>query len=340
MERYDRQLLLPQIGAAGQNRLAGARVAIVGCGALGSTVADLLSRAGVGSLRVIDRDLVDWTNLQRQTLFDEADAREGTPKALAAERRLLAINSQVRVEGVSRELSAANIDELLQDVDLLIDGTDNAPTRYLLNDFAIQNSITWVYGACVGTEGRVMPVLPARGPCLRCVFPDPPQPGELPTCDSAGVLGPAAAIIASMQAVLAIRLLVDPSALSPELVSIDAWNGRRTSIDLRAARRRDCPCCGARDFAFLRVSGSRDAVVCGADAVQIWLSDGQRPLSLADIGRQLQPAGAVQVFDRFVRCELKSAALRATVFDDGRAIVQGTRDLQRARAAIGRYLGI
>ena len=207
ISRYHRQVLLPQIGQAGQERLAGARVLLVGCGALGSVIAEQLARAGVGLLRIADRDVVELTNLQRQVLFDERDVAEHTPKAVAAARRLKEINSEVRVEALICDVHAGNIEDFV-DGDLIIDGTDNVETRYLVNDISVKHGLPWVYGACVGTEGRCMAVLPPEDACLRCVYPEPPSATELPTCDTAGVLGPAAALVASLQVTAAIRLLV------------------------------------------------------------------------------------------------------------------------------------
>jgi adenylyltransferase/sulfurtransferase len=239
-DRYHRQTLLRQIGREGQKKLASSRALLVGCGALGTVLAEQLVRAGVGTIRIIDRDVVELTNLQRQTLFDESDAAEGVPKAIAAERRLGAINSAVRIEPIVADFHAGNAEELAGRPDVILDGTDNAETRYLINDLAVKHGITWVYGACVGTEGRVMTVRPGDGPCLRCLFPEPPTAGELPTCDTAGVLGPLAGIVASLQAVAAIKLLSgNAAALGREMTAIDVWSNRIRSIDTTDARRSD-----------------------------------------------------------------------------------------------------
>jgi molybdopterin-synthase adenylyltransferase len=338
MDRYQRQTLLPAIGTAGQSRLAAARVLLVGCGALGCAVADQLVRAGVGKLRLVDRDVVELTNLQRQMLFDEADAREGTPKAVAAGRRLLAINSSVQIEPVVTDFHSGNAQELIR-CDLIIDGTDNVETRYLINDVAVKHGIPWVYGACVGTDGRVMFVDPGKGPCLRCVFPEPPSTGELPTCDTAGVLGSAAMIVASLQVIAAIKFLVGETP-SYDLSTMDLWKGRFHSIDT-GERLIDCPCCGQRRFEFLDRPVERSAVqLCGRNSVQI------RParaasLELKDIARKLGAVGPVQAGEFLVRCQpLAEANVQLTVFADGRTVVQGTSDITRARTLVSRYVGL
>ncbi len=225
--RYHRQILLPQIGQAGQDSLLAARVLIVGCGALGSTIAEQLARAGVGHLRIADRDIVELTNLQRQVLFDESDARQGLPKVVAAAQRLAKINSEIAIEPRVVDVDADNIEDLVSGVDLILDGTDNVATRYLINDVSVKLGIPWVYGACVGTEGRVMVIRPKIGPCLRCIFPQPADPSELATCDTAGVLGPVAAVVGAMQALAAIKLIssdrsaeVDPAAYQEKALTL------------------------------------------------------------------------------------------------------------------------
>jgi molybdopterin/thiamine biosynthesis adenylyltransferase len=221
LNRYHRQMLLPQIGQAGQHRLASSRVLLVGCGALGSVIADQLARAGVGFMRIVDRDIVELTNLQRQVLFDESDVANSLPKAIAAANRLSRVNSSIRIEPIVADVDASNVESFI-DVDLILDGTDNVATRYLLNDVSVKHNVPWVYGACVGTEGRVMTIHSGQGPCLRCIFPEPPAPGELQTCDTAGVLGPVASVVGSLQAIAAIKLL-SGNPLQRELVWMDLW---------------------------------------------------------------------------------------------------------------------
>lgn len=346
MNRYHRQILLPQIGDAGQARLGAARVLLVGCGALGSVLADQLVRAGVGWLRLVDRDVVETTNLQRQVLYDEQDAANGTPKAVAAGGRLGRVNSTVRVDPVVTDVHAGNAEDLAglgadgPPVDLILDGTDNVETRYLLNDVAVKHGLPWVYGACVGTEGRMMVVRPPDGACLRCVFPEPPGPGELPTCDTAGVLGPVAAVVASLQAVAAIKLLtVQGGTVSEELVTLDLWGGRWRQTSLDGAKRSDCKTCGRREFEFLGRGADRSVSLCGRNAVQVRPGVG-KGLDLGSVADRLKRCGAVERTPHLVRCRLDEGAdLRLTVFADGRAIVQGTNDPERARSVYARWVG-
>ncbi|CAN5608274.1 ThiF family adenylyltransferase [soil metagenome] len=343
MDRYHRQTLLPQIGPIGQARLAAARVAIIGCGALGTVAAELLARAGVGYLKLIDRDLVELTNLQRQTLFDEADARDAVPKAAAAARRIGLINSAVTVEPVVVDVHSGNIESPLADrIDLIIDGTDNADTRYLINDVAIKLNRPWVYGAAIGVEGRAMLVVPGVSPCLRCVFPDPPAAGELPTCDTAGVLAGATFIIGSIQATLAIQRLVDPSKFDPSLSTIDLWPMRFRNVNVADARRSDCPACGERKFEFLnRPAGASQTTLCGQNAVQIRGGQNGVKLDLAELERRLKSAGPTQRSSFLLRCEPDDApGIRVTIFTDGRAIIHGTTDFTRARSLYARFVGV
>ena len=346
MNRYHRQILLPQIGEAGQARLAASRVLLVGCGALGSVLADQLVRAGVGIIRLVDRDVVEWTNLQRQVLYDEEDARQGTPKAVAASRRLAHINSSVQNEPTVTNVHPGNVEELAglaaggRPVDLILDGTDNVATRYLLNDVAAKHGIPWVYGACVGTEGRVMAIRPPQTACLRCVFPEPPGPGELPTCDTAGVLAPAAAVVASLQAVAALKLLTGQE-VAEELVRLDVWTGRFRSSSLEGMKRPDCLTCGLRQFSFLQNEATgRTVSLCGRDAVQIRPSKSSAGLDLSLLSLRLKPSGAVEQTPHLLRCRLSDPPhVRLTVFADGRAIIHGVTDPERAKSIYARWIG-
>jgi adenylyltransferase/sulfurtransferase len=339
ISRYHRQVLLPQIGEAGQARLARARVLLVGCGALGSVMAEQLVRAGVGLLRIADRDVVELTNLQRQVLFDENDAAEQAPKAVAAGRRLRAINSRVCVEPLVCDVHAGNIEDLV-DSDLIIDGTDNVETRYLVNDVSVKHGVPWVYGACVGTEGRCIAIRPPADACLRCVFPEPPSAAELPTCDTSGVLGPAAGLVASLQVTAAIRLIVGPLR-EQELVSVDVWRNHFRAVSLLEAKRPDCPCCGRHRFEFLEApSVGRSTILCGRNSIQVRPSRAAESLDLVAVAAKLSGAGAVQKTAYLVRCDLHEPGdLRLTVFPDGRAIVHGTADAERARSVYARFVG-
>ncbi len=364
-QRYQRQEVLPQVGASGQARLRGARVLVVGCGALGSTIAEQVVRAGVGFVRLVDRDLVEWTNLQRQVMFDENDARQAVPKAAAAGQRLERINSDVVLDPVVMDIDSTNIESLLdvpgegtgnagaspdaparQRVDLILDGTDNAEIRYLINDVAVRHGIPWVYGGVVGTEGRVMPIWPGCGPCLRCLFETPPAPGELPTCDVAGVLGPAASVVASLQAAVGLRLLIEGAgALDFGMLALDVWTGRMHRIGIADAQRDDCPCCSHGRFDFLnapRAGGS--ATLCGRDAVQVRPADPRTRLDLDALARRLQPegrapAGRIQRDRFFLRLYPADAPETLTIFPDARVIVSGTRDPARARTLVARWVG-
>ena len=334
--RYHRQTLLPQIGDAGQAKLAEATVVVIGCGALGTVIAESLARAGVGRLVLCDRDLVEPSNLQRQTLFTDADAAESRPKAVAAAERLQQVNGDISIEPRPIDVDATNIVGLVDEATLLLDGTDNAATRYLLNDACVKADKRWIYGAAVATEGRVMPVLPRRGPCLRCVFRDPPPPGVLATCDTAGVLASAAGTVANLQAANAIRVLVSDDA-PLQLTAIDVWTGRFSVVDVAKARQADCPCCGLRDFEFLQQHRGETAGLCGQNAVQV-RAPTTTAWDLKTIADRLRPVGEVSVTPFMLRFAA-SDRLRVTAFADARVIVQGTTSEAEARSIYARYFG-
>ena len=342
MDRYHRQMLLPAISAAGQAKLACAHVLLIGCGALGCGIADQLARAGIGHLRIVDRDIVELTNLQRQCLFDETDARDGTPKASAAANRLRAINSSIAIEPVVADVHSGNIEELAgmdgQRVDLVLDGTDNAETRYLINDMCVKHDIPWVYGACVGTTGRVMVIQPGQSACLRCIFPQPPTAGELPTCDTAGVLGSAAMIVASLQAVEAIRLLTGNGS-NQNLLTMDLWTGRFHSVETNE-RQKDCFSCIQRNFEFLDAPLEQSAIqLCGRTAVQIRPPRPQS-INLVELAERLNPIAAMQQHELFLRCQpMNEKGIDLTIFADGRVLVRGTTDITQARTLVSKYVG-
>ena len=336
--RYHRQTLLPQIGEAGQARLAASRLVLIGCGALGTVFAEVLARAGVGHLILCDRDLVEPSNLQRQTLFTEADAADSRPKALAAAERLREVNGDIRIESKTIDVTAENVESLIAGADLVLDGTDNAQTRYLVNDACVKQAIPWIYGAAIATEGRMMPVLPDTGPCLRCVFPEPPDPGELPTCDTAGVLASATGTVANLQAAMAIRLLSgDPPPLL--LHVIDVWAGRFQSVDVSQARSPGCTCCGRREFEFLDAPAADSAQLCGQDSVQIRLPSAH--FDLEAIAIKLSSLGEVRRIGPMLRVTPNERPhLRLSVFPDARIIVQGTHDIAEARSLYARFIGV
>ncbi len=320
------------------------RVLLVGCGALGSVVAEMLVRGGVGWVRIVDRDLVELSNLQRQILFDESDAAGELPKAVAAAERLRKINSQVRIEPIVADVNSANIETLTDEADLILDGTDNVATRYLINDLAVMRKIPWIYGGCVGTVGRVWGIWPQRTACLRCVFPNPPRAEELPTCDTAGVLGPAAAMVGGLQAALAMRMLVEGPQCSdelPGLVSLDAWSGQFRTMASASKPIADCPCCGLRDFPFLSTNGSDFTTnLCGRRAVQVVRGGLTGKIDLAVTAEKWRKIGAVATSPWFVRCKLNDpAGIDLTLFTDGRLVVQGLAEPSRARSLYARFVG-
>jgi molybdopterin/thiamine biosynthesis adenylyltransferase len=331
-ERYSRQILFPGVGEAGQLKLLDARVAIAGCGALGSFQAGALARAGVGFLRLIDRDYVELSNLQRQWLFDECDAEQALPKAIAAARKIAAINHEVRAEPVVADLIASNVFELFDDVDLILDGTDNFETRYLINDYAVDRGRPWIYGAAVGSYGITMPVVPGRTACLRCVYPDRPA-GVQPTCETAGVLGSITALIASLQVAEALKILCGGEA-SRKITTVDVWSGEIRQVTQPSASEQ-CPACGRREFPYLKETSRAPVSLCGHSAVQI--HERSRPVDLRDLAARLRPLGEVRSNEFALRFETPPYLL--TVFSDGRAIIKGTTDPGLARSLYARYIG-
>jgi molybdopterin-synthase adenylyltransferase len=331
-ERYSRQIRFAGIGEEGQNKLLKSHVAIVGCGALGTFQAASLARAGIAKLTIIDRDYVEWSNLQRQWLFDEFDARDGLPKSAAAAVKLRLANSSIKVVPVVADLNACNIDDMLEGADLVLDATDNFETRYLINDWCIRESIPWIYGAAVGSYGLTMPVLPGDSACLACVYPQPPA-GVQPTCETAGVLGPITAMIAAQQVADAIKLLVG-EAVRRRITTIDVWSGVLRQID-QPPRDPGCSTCGLRKFHYL--DGSRRAPVslCGRNAVQI--HERQRPIALAELNDRLRPLGEVRANEFALRFFVPPYEM--TIFPDGRAIIKGTTDVGIARSLYSRYIG-
>jgi molybdopterin-synthase adenylyltransferase len=343
MARYDRQEVLAKIGPEGHARLRKARVLLVGCGALGSVSAEMLTRAGVGFLRIVDRDLVELSNLQRQVLFDEKDAAEGLPKAVAAQRRLREINSEVEIDARVADVNAGNI-ESLADVDLIVDGTDNVATRYLLNDLAVRDSLPWVYGGCVGTEGRVWGIWPGKTACLRCIFREPPNASELATCDTAGVLGPAATAVGAFQAATASRFIIEGESAAREsagLVAFDAWTGEFRSIGSAKQKVENCPCCQKREFRFLSTNRMDFTTnLCGRRAVQVIRSGATKSIDLSEIADRWEKVGIVGRSPWFVRCKLSEpAGVDLTLFSDGRLLVHGISDPMRATSLYARFVG-
>lgn len=332
--RYSRQTLFAGIGVEGQHRITQSRAVIAGCGALGCTQAMLLARAGIGCLTLIDRDYVERSNLQRQILFDEADASAALPKAVAAQRHLTRINSEIEIRALVEDLDAGNIDELFHGTQIILDATDNFETRYLINDWAVRESVPWIYGAAVGSYGITMPVLPDRGACLRCIYPSPAS-GDQATCETAGVLNPVTTAVGAWQVASAIRILSGSAAdFDLRILSMDVWEGTVRSI-AQPARDLQCPCCGARVFEHLDRSRRAPVSLCGRNAVQI--HDRRRPLDLGELKRRLSKIGPVRANDFALRFEVD--VYEMTIFPDGRAIIKGTTDVAVARSLYSRYIG-
>lgn len=371
MDRYHRQRILPEIGSKGQTRLEQAHVAIVGVGALGTVIADVLARAGVGRLTLIDRDVVELTNLQRQTLYEEADAEAGVPKAEAARRKIARVNSTIHVAALVEDFNAGNALRLLgvdrgEGPAVIVDGLDNFEARYLMNDVAVSEGIGYVYGGAVGTSGMTASFLPHGSPgaawseeqatpCLRCVFPEAPPVGSMPTCDTAGVLGALTVTVGALEAAEAIKIVTeDFGAVSRDLISLELWN--RGGIEVRkmsmagAWRQGECACCGKKEFSHLRAEANIDAAgavsLCGRNAVQVQPGGtGQARIDLAVVAERLRAAaqgGKVMHSPMMLRAEVSEGGVtyEITLFGSGRAIIKGTNDPARGRALYARYIGL
>ena len=335
-DRYSRQILFRGIGEDGQRKLAASKVAIVGCGATGSALAGLLARAGVGFLRIIDRDYVEPSNLQRQALFDEADAAESLPKAIAAARKIAAFNSEIAVEAKVADLIPSNIEELLQGTDLILDGTDNFETRYLINDYAVDRALPWIYSAAVGSYAVTLNVVPTKTACLACIFPDSPR-GIVETCETSGILNSAVNLVASIAATEAVKFQVggpENPTVRRTLLSFDLWTNEHAEI-YAAKPRPDCRACGQKDLIHLAGEGRPHITLCGRNSVQI--HERQRPIDFREMDRRLQPHGIVKHNDFVLKFWRDSYEM--TLFPDGRAIIKGTTDTAVARSLYARYVG-
>ena len=367
LDRYHRQILLPGIGEAGQRKLLASHALIVGCGALGSCSADILARAGVGIISIVDRDIVEITNLQRQILFDEDDAREGIPKALAAKAKLGKINSTVVVHAHVDDFNQSNAERYAEGADIILDGLDNFETRYLLNDLAVAHGLPYLYGGAVGTQGMSFPILPyprhhrdgtcgnirwsedQATPCLRCVFPEPPPPGSSQTCDTAGVLGPLVNQIASHQAAEAIKLMSgNLDAIDRSMLTIDIWENETKRLNLTGAfKSGQCPCCGKGEFDYLEgVSGSISTSLCGRNAVQITPDEASNGLiDLSALADRLASHGTFTSNPHLLRGTLRMEIgndgnpMELTLFVNGRAIIKGTNEPDAARTIYAKYVG-
>jgi len=335
--RYSRQVLFSGIGNEGQTRIMASRVALIGCGALGTVQASLLVRAGVGTLRIIDRDFVEESNLQRQILFDEEDVRGLLPKAVAAEKKLQPVNSLVKVEGLVEDANASSISRLLDGFDLIVDATDNFDARFLLNDYAVKTGTPWIYGACVGAYGLTFPILPGEGACLRCVFESAPPAGVSPSCDTAGVIGPIVSVIAGIQVAEALKILSGRrDRVNRRITTIDLWENRHEVIDLPPPHP-ECPCCGQHQYPYLDGSlGADVTTLCGRNSVQIRRRAGTS-IDLDDLAHRLEQVGQIERNRFLLRASVGGYVL--TVFADGRAIVDGTYNEAVAKSLYSRYIG-
>lgn len=361
LSRYHRQMLLPGFGEAGQRRLLGATVLVLGCGALGSLIADLLARAGIGHLVIVDRDFIELTNLQRQVLFDEHDVEEAIPKAEAARRRIARINSGVRVTPIVDDLNHGNITRYSEGADVLVDGLDNFEARYLANDFAVKYGVPYIYGGAVGTVGAAFAILPhteqgaspwetVRGgsratPCLRCLFEEPPPPGTTPTCDTAGVMAPAVTAIASFQVAETLKVMTGNfERICPTLLNIDLWSNTIAQLRVENAYNLgDCACCKHRRFDYLSGKfGSGATTLCGRDAVQLTHKQNAGALDLDEIAARLRRHGDVKSSRYLLRANITDNGQQyvLNLFPDGRAIIHGTAEPSAARSIYAKYVGV
>jgi len=337
--RYSRQHLFPPIGREGQQKLLDSKVAIVGMGALGTALANHMVRAGVGYVRIMDRDFVEFSNLQRQMLYDEKDAEHGTPKAIAAKEKLNKVNSSITIDAHVTDLTWKNAETLLADVDLILDGTDNFDVRYLINDVAVKHRIPWVYGGAVSSRGMTVTILPEETPCLRCLFPESPAPGTSETCDTAGVIGPIIQVVAAYQATEALKLLVgDKEHVSTSLRNFELWQNDFSDINLKNARNEDCPTCVHHRYDHLDPEDKSEKVVslCGRDTIQISPAN-EVKFDLAKLATKLSPIGKVEQTPFLIRFFIEDYKL--TIFPDSRVLVQGTDDTIVAKNLYAKYIG-
>ncbi len=335
LARYHRQTIFHGIGRAGQTKLLAAKVVVIGCGATGTVIANHLARAGIGELVVVDRDFIELNNLQRQMLFDENDLRAALPKAIAAERKLRAINSEITVRGVVADVTAENIEQLIDGATLVMDGSDNFETRYLLNDACVKHNIPWIYTGAVSGYGMSQTIIPDETPCLRCVFPDVPPPGTSPTCDTAGVVGPVVGAIAGISAAEAIKLLVGQGELNRGIIHLDLWDLTLEQFPTGAPRS-DCPACGQHRFEFLEdETGTGAFTLCGRNAVQIR----GRKVSLETVAAQVEKVATITARNDFLLRFTVPPEYEITLFADGRAIIKGTDEESAARGLYSKYIG-
>ena len=338
IDRYSRQILVPEIGEEGQKKLGKSSVVIIGCGGLGTVSATALVRAGVGKVKVVDRDFIEYHNLQRQVLFDEDDIKAELPKAVAAERHLKKINSSVEVEGIVVDVNYANIERLVEGADLIVDGLDNLETRLLINDAALKHNIPWVYGGAISTSGMTMNIIPGKTPCFRCLWANPTTGAGISlTCDTAGVIGPAPFIVGSVQTVEVMKILMESPEINRDLMIIDIWRGEVNHLKL--GRRADCPAC-AGHYEFLGAKlGAKTTSLCGQNAVQV-LNPKTSQVSLDNLASRLRPLGEVSYNEFMLRFRVNNSENEMVVFPDGRAIVKNTIDEALAKGLYSKYIGM
>ena len=333
IDRYSRQILIRGIGEEGQKKLGNSHVVIIGCGALGTVIANSLVRAGVGKVKLIDRDFIEYHNLQRQVIFDEEDIKAQLPKAIAAERRLKKVNSTIEITGVVADVHYANIERLVTGADLILDGLDNPETRFLINDVSLKHKIPWVYGGAIATYGMTMNIIPGETPCFRCVFPSVPPPGVIPTCDRAGVISPAPSVIGSLQSVEAMKILVGAKEINRDIIFIDVWQG--TFERFKLSPRPDCPTCQGNYEFLQRQFGIRTTILCGQYSVQV-LDPEVESFSLDKLGKQLKLRGEVSYNESTLRFTVNGHEM--VIFPDGRLILKNSFDESLARELYVKYV--
>jgi molybdopterin/thiamine biosynthesis adenylyltransferase len=337
LDRYSRQTLFGPIGKEGQKRLGNSSVAIIGCGALGTVIANNLCRAGIGRLVIADRDYIELNNLQRQILFDEEDITRRLPKAIAAAEKLHRVNSTTKIEALVEDINADGIESLVQNVDLVLDATDNFETRYLINDACVKYGKTWIYSAVIASYGVTMNIIPGETPCLRCIYPEMPLPGTTPTCDTAGVLNGIVGAIVGVATTEALKLLLQSDKVSRAMFWMDVWENTSERIEL--PRQPDCPTCGLHQYEFLdSLNGTSSASLCGRNAVQVRSGRKHEKINLPDLAERLRPVGQVSFNEFLLRFLVDDYEL--TIFPDARAIIKGTDDEQVALSVYSRYIGM
>lgn len=342
LERYSKQMMFAGLGEDRQRQLMASKILLCGCGALGTVLAETLTRAGVGHLRIVDRDFVELSNLQRQVLYDEKDVREHLPKAIAAANKLQSINSSITIEPIVADIAFTNMTEFTDGVDLILDGTDNFEVRFLINDVSLETGIPWIYTGCIGSHGQTMPIFPGQTGCLRCLIENVPEPGTTETCDTAGVLGPAINVIASLEAVDALKILSGQAdKVARSLTIVDVWDGTYRQMNVADLRERsNCPACHQGERLWLSgKEGSQTAVLCGRNAVQV-SPQKKTQISLDDLAQTMRESGAVEQNAFLLKLCLTDPDFEVTVFRDGRAIIKGTSDAGVARGVYARYVGL